>query len=121
MNFSLENFTPTVPAPSFESHSGGVSVGNGPVAWARSNDPQTSKDAAARAVQFAKSHAGRIHLALIGKQLTAHELESLTGLSVVQIDRRLPDLKKAGLARVCKLNDGADMVRDGFRVWEAVA
>jgi len=43
----------------------------------------------------------------------------ITGLTVVQIDRRLPDLKASGLARVVKLDDGAVMVRNGARVWEA--
>jgi hypothetical protein len=85
---------------------------------ARASDPATSHLAASNASKFAESHAGRIHLALIGKNLTAHELSTITGLSVVQIDRRLPDLKRAGLARVQRLADG-DVVRGGFRVWEA--
>lgn len=87
----------------------------------RATDPATSHAAAQRAANFANSHAGRIltALQLHGKH-TAHELEPLTGLTTVQIDRRFPDLQRAGLARVCKLDDGADMVRGGFRVWEAV-
>lgn len=32
----------------------------------------------------------------------------------------LPELSKLGLAKVVKLDDGADMVRGGFRVWAAV-
>lgn len=87
---------------------------------ARNSDPTTSHAAASNARKFAESHAGRIHLALIGKSLTAHELSAITGLSVVQIDRRLPDLKRAGLARVQRLADG-DAVRAGFRVWESIA
>ena len=87
---------------------------------ARRTDPATSKQAAQNASRFAESHAGRILTALkLHGPMTAHDLH-ITGLTVVQIDRRLPELAKAGLARVKKLDDGADMVRDGFRVWEAV-
>jgi predicted ArsR family transcriptional regulator len=86
---------------------------------ARRADPPTSHAAASRAARFSESHAGRIHVALIGlKQATAHELAHATGLTVVQIDRRLPDLRAAGLARVAERN-GVMLVRGGFRVWEA--
>jgi predicted transcriptional regulator len=88
---------------------------------ARKRDPSTSHEAAKRASAFSTSHAGRILLAL--KQYgprTAHELEGLIGLSVVQIDRRTCELQRLGLIRVAKLHDGADVVLDGFRVWEAV-
>lgn len=87
---------------------------------ARSTDPETSKEAARRAATFAESHAGRILAALkLHGPMTAHELH-IIGLTVVQIDRRLPELARLGLARVCKLDDGADMTRGGFRVWQAV-
>lgn len=86
----------------------------------RRTDPATSKQAAVNAEKFASSHAGRI-LAALKKHgpKTAHELHT-TGLTVVQIDRRLPELSKLGLAKVVKLDDGADMVRGGFRVWAAI-
>lgn len=87
----------------------------------RSTDPGTSHAAARNATQFATSHAGRILLALQQHgPRSPKELEQLLGLSVVQIDRRLPDLKRLGLARVATLDDGADVVRSGCRVWEAV-
>lgn len=87
---------------------------------ARRSDPATSKQAAVNADKFAGSHAGRILAALKAHgPKTAHELHT-TGLTVVQIDRRLPELSKLGLAKVVKLDDGADMVRGGFRVWMAV-
>ena len=87
---------------------------------ARRSDPTTSHQAAAKAEKFASSHAGRILAALKAHgPKTAHELHT-TGLTVVQIDRRLPELCKLGLVQVVKLDDGADMVRGGFRVWEAV-
>lgn len=88
---------------------------------ARRTDPETSHQAAKQAAKFAASHAGRILAALkLHGPKTAHELELLIGLTVVQCDRRLPELAKAGLVRVSKLDDGADVVRDGCRVWMAV-
>lgn len=87
---------------------------------ARRHDPETSHVAARNAEKFAASHAGRILAALkTHGPRSAHELEAIVGLSVVQIDRRLPDLKNAGFARVAQLDDGADRIVDGFRVWEA--
>lgn len=87
----------------------------------RSTDPATSAAAAKHAANFANSHAGRILAALQQHGAhTAHELQALTGLTVVQIDRRTCELERDGRIRVAKLNDGADMVREGFRVWEAV-
>lgn len=75
---------------------------------------------ARQAKTFASSHAGRILAALKAHgRMTPHELH-ITGLTVVQVDRRLPDLKAAGLARVVTLDDGHPMTRNGARVWEAV-
>lgn len=88
---------------------------------ARRSDPATSHAAAARAAGFHASHAGRILLALqLHGQSSPHRLEGLVGLSVVQIDRRLPELKRAGLARVVTTNDGVEQVERGARIWEAV-
>ncbi len=92
-----------------------------PAHAARRRDPETSHTAARNAEHFAGTHAGRILTALkTHGPRNAHDLEALVGLSVVQIDRRLPDLKKAKLARVAKLDDGADQIKNGARVWEAV-
>jgi predicted transcriptional regulator len=86
----------------------------------RSADPQTSVTAAINASRFANSHAGRILAALkTHGPRSAHELSQLIGLSIVQIDRRLPELAKQGLAKVVKLDDGADKVVAGCRVWRA--
>jgi len=78
---------------------------------ARNRDPVTSFEAAKKAERFAKSHAGRI-LAVFQSNATftwtAHELAIQTGLSVVQIDRRLnemPQIERAGFAL------------DGFTAW----
>jgi hypothetical protein len=93
---------------------------------ARKRDPETSHAAAAKASRFSESHAGRIHVALTQGPATAHELAERTGLTVVQIDRRLPDLAALKLARVVTTDGkpveegGTPETRDGFRVWEAV-
>ena len=86
----------------------------------RAQDPMSSVMAAERALGFAGTHRERI-LAVLreGDGMTAHEIADATGLTVVQVDRRLPELRQAGMARVCTKDD-ADVIRAGFRVWEAV-
>ena len=86
---------------------------------ARRTDPATSHTAARNAERFAASHAGRIMAALRGGVATPHRLAELTGLTVVQIDRRLPELERALLARPVVVM-GQTLVLGGFRVWEAV-
>ena len=84
---------------------------------ARRTDPQTSKDAAKNAKNFAATHKGRIVEALRGKAgLTAKFIAHDTGLTVEQIDRRLPELEAKGLAEVVRFG-GVDMVFQGYRVW----
>lgn len=83
---------------------------------ARKHDPQTSKIAGINAGAFAVSHSERILLALDEGTKTPAEIGRATGLTVVQIDRRLPELQRAGKARVVQL-EGKDLVRDGYRVW----
>lgn len=85
---------------------------------ARATDPLTSHAAALRSERFAGSHCDRILAALNRGPATAHELTDRTGLTVVQIDRRLPDLANAGRARVVLVN-GQPLARGGARVWEA--
>ena len=78
---------------------GQLAIDFSPRRHARRKDPATSHDAALRADKFAATHAGRIHAALIvhGPR-SAHELETATGLTYVQIDRRMVDLVRAGKA-----------------------
>jgi len=85
----------------------------------RAHDPITSVIAAEGACAFSGAHCGRILTALKQGPATAHELTALTGLTVVQLDRRLPELFRNGKARVVQV-DGQDVVRGGARVWEAV-
>lgn len=87
---------------------------------ARRTDPITSHMAASRAAVFSGKHTARI---LAGLQelgdATAHELCDCTGLTVVQIDRRLPEMARQGTVRV-QVRDGVTVVRGGARVWEAI-
>lgn len=83
----------------------------------RASDPVTSAAAAERTSKFAASHAGRILAALgLHGAMTAHEIGTKTELTVVQVDRRLPELKELGRVAVAQQN-GEDLVRDGYRVW----
>jgi len=68
---------------------------------ARRTDPQTSHRAALDSVRFADSHAGRILrcLQLHGKRDT-HQIAQITGLEVVQVDRRSSELVRSGLVKV---------------------
>lgn len=87
---------------------------------ARRTDPDTSHASARRSVRFSASHAARI-LAVFqsasGYTYTAFELAGITGLSVVQICRRLPELDEIEVVRVA----GHDLERDGYRVWQLKA
>lgn len=86
----------------------------------RASDPITSVMAGEKAARFVGGHYERILDALRDeKALTAGELEQITGLTVVQIARRLPELEREGLTRVVQF-EGNDLVRNGYRVWEAV-
>jgi hypothetical protein len=91
-----------------------------PVQRSRRTDPGTSKAAAVNADRFASTHAGRILQALKEGPRTAHGLAAMTGLQVVQVDRRLPEMARAGLACVMQDEVGNDVVVGGFRVWKAV-
>jgi DNA-binding transcriptional regulator GbsR (MarR family) len=65
---------------------------------ARTTDPDTSHMAARRALLFGGSHRVLILACLrLHGNMTAHEMEKHTGLSYVQIDRRMHELVKAKL------------------------
>lgn len=86
---------------------------------ARLLDPSTSHAAAAAAGAFASTHSQRICDALQDGPKTALEIQRTTGLTVVQIDRRLPELQRANRVQVVQIN-GLNLVRDGYRVWGLV-
>lgn len=66
---------------------------------ARATDPETSHIAAEMAAPFVGSHCDRILACLkLHGPLTKDEIATRTGLTSVQVDRRLPDLQSAGKA-----------------------
>lgn len=87
---------------------------------ARRTDPSTSHAAARNAGRFANTHKARILDALqLGPQ-TAHGIAQVTGLTVVQVDRRAVEMERSGLIEYIKAEDGQDFSVGGFRVWRAV-
>jgi hypothetical protein len=90
---------------------------------ARASDPITSHSAAAMVCHFSNSHKTRILEAIksVSNQslgATAGEIAAASGLSVVQVDRRLIELQRESRAYVVKYA-GGDLVRGGYRVWKA--
>lgn len=95
-----------------------LSISFSELARARRSDPATSKLAGINAARFANSHKARILAALRQHgPRSAHELSLLIGLTVVQIDRRLPEM---GSAVAVMKQGGIDVTRGGCRVWMAV-
>lgn len=93
----------------------------------RARDPLTSHMAAERAVKFASFQHEKITAALavclqISPDMgaTAAEIAGEAFLSIEQVCRRLPELRKAGLVRLLQHDDGADFIRGGFRCWALV-
>ncbi|UXC20162.1 hypothetical protein [Comamonas squillarum] len=86
----------------------------------RAYDPVSSHCAAEHSARFADRHVSRIMAALQDeKSLTAGEMAECTGMTVEQICRRLPELERRGHTQVVQF-EGADLLRNGYRVWEAV-
>jgi hypothetical protein len=79
---------------------------------ARRRDPQTSHKAADRAKVFAPTHAQRIVAVLRHGDFTAAEIADESGLTVVQVCRRLPEISEA---------KPTDEERQGYRVWSISA
>lgn len=84
---------------------------------ARATDPNTSKAAAKRSERFSASHANQI-LGLFADvpdwQLSAYEISGFTGLTVVQVDRRLNEIKQLEVVT----SDGKEVSVNGFRLWK---
>jgi DNA-binding HxlR family transcriptional regulator len=84
----------------------------------RSNDPGTSVAAAERAAEFAGSHKVRILRALEGGVTrAADQIARLSGLTVVQVDRRMHELQREGLVELGVGPYGAD-TSGGYRLWK---
>ena len=88
---------------------------------ARSSDPSTSHHAAAMSVRFSNSHGNRIVEALKEHgRMSAQGIGGMAGLTVVQVDRRLVELQRAGRVQVVTDEAGNPVVWSGCRVWEAI-
>lgn len=83
---------------------------------ARADDPLTSITAAERATEFAGSHRERIMSALGWGELSSRQIARRAGLTVVQVDRRLPELRRDGVVEVVMAGE-LELERDGYRVW----
>lgn len=86
---------------------------------ARTSDPSTSHDAAARAEKFAKSQSGRILACLLTfGPMSKDQIATQLNLTGVQVSRRLPDLNRDGLAYPTDLtNKSASGCAE--RIWAA--
>jgi len=91
-----------------------------PEKHARATDPATSHAAAARINEFAGSHCVRI-LACLRKYgpMSKDEIAARTGLTGVQVDRRLPDLEWTGDAMPTPFTSKSLSGRDE-RLWVSV-
>jgi predicted Rossmann fold nucleotide-binding protein DprA/Smf involved in DNA uptake len=65
------------------------------VVRSRRTDPATSHAAAKKAERFIPTHKAQILEALIEGPRTAQGIAAMTGLTVVQVDRRLCELERA--------------------------
>lgn len=83
---------------------------------ARSSDPATSHEAARNADRFANTHKSRILEALKEGPHTAQGISAMTGLTVVQVDRRLCELERAERIEYLATDDGFSISVGGFRV-----
>lgn len=88
---------------------------------ARRCDPSTSHAAAAMSVRFADTHGNRIVAALKEHgRMSPVGIGGMTGLTLVQVDRRVIELERAGRIRLVKDETGNPVVWNSCRVWEAM-
>jgi predicted ArsR family transcriptional regulator len=66
---------------------------------ARSSDPETSHDAAARSRSFAQGHYQQICQALTHGPQTIYEIADRTGLTHVQVARRTAEMNNVQIVR----------------------
>lgn len=84
---------------------------------ARTTDPVTSHIAAAMAGDLRRDHWQRILQALDEAPGSKSELADRTGLDGHQVGKRMAELERAGLARVCGMTRSAAGRPE--RIWEA--
>ena len=82
----------------------------------RRTDPATSHQAAQKSVKFASTHKAKILEALKEGPRTAAGIAAMTGLTVVQVDRRLCELERAERIEYVANEDGQSVSVGGFRV-----
>lgn len=94
------------------------------VPLARRTDPQTSHDAAEKSESFTAKHEARIFCAIADageRGATAKEIASCTGLTDVQVNRRLGNMGERGvIARRFKIDAKHSkdfQARNGCSVW----
>jgi predicted ArsR family transcriptional regulator len=85
---------------------------------ARKSDPETSHAAAASMYEAHKDHHYWI-LASLWRPMTIYELAKLTGLTHVQVARRMPELEQMGKARATGETRTGDSGRE-CRLWERI-
>jgi DNA-binding transcriptional ArsR family regulator len=87
----------------------------------RATDPLSSVLAAERVPEFAPNQYERI-LAAMKTVATSHsgatpaEIGEQAGLTMVQVDRRMKELRDSGLVYVVQ-RDGGDLMRNRMRCW----
>lgn len=84
---------------------------------ARTSDPVTSHQAAARVAEFAGAQRARVLEALpAGLELGAEEIADRTSMDAYQVRKRLPELQARGLARPTERTRTTRSGR-GERIW----
>jgi predicted ArsR family transcriptional regulator len=92
-----------------------------PHALARTSDPATSHEAAASVKSFAgEHHAALLRVLAPDVPLGAEQLARMAGMDAYQARKRLPELERAGLAKVA---DGTRKTASGRseRLWLLVS
>ena len=84
----------------------------------RRTDPAASHTAAQNSVKFADGHKGRILQAPKEGPRTAGGIAAMTGLSVEQVARRMPELQDSRKVEFVKDELFNAVVVDGYRVWK---
>jgi predicted Rossmann fold nucleotide-binding protein DprA/Smf involved in DNA uptake len=90
--------------------------GDSIVPRARNGDALTSHEAAERAKAFAQDHRASI-LGVMWRPMTADAVARVTGLSIEQVCRRLPEMEREGTVRLTG-NTVKGANGSNFREWE---
>jgi hypothetical protein len=85
----------------------------------RANDAASSVIAAEGAARFASSHKERILRAMREDELSSHQIAKLSGLTVVQVDRRLTELQRENEIELVMVG-GEELLRAGYRVYRRI-